>query len=622
MNRYYASAFFFVLASTGTVMAQTRTAQGRALIPVKPTLDETVPIGPAAMGERSTVIWEDDFSTPSNWTLGYDGTLALNWQVGVGLTNTGDYPTQPVNSPSQGNGYAMLDSDGFNNNTGLIEQSHMTTANPINTTGYDNVILEFQTFYRKWTNEEIYIVVSTNNTDWIPLEPSSTDVTPIPGVYEVFPGMEVQAVISNPTRVRINISDAAGNQPQVWIRFYWSGEWGYSWFVDDVKVLEQPAYELVMEDGFLSHTGNGEEYGRVPQQHLNPTMRVGGSVLNFGVNAMTNCQVQMNVNGPSGFSAIGNSVNLASAESATMDQSVNLPNGGALAGGLYQGNFTVVADEDDQEDDLGNNTYLRNFEVNPDWYSVDGIGNHPTGYQTLSSLGTNSFTGDSDGIILLNQYPIRTAQTVHGLEFLITSTSQENSYVICSIYDTTVTATFDLLPPLYETDVIDITAADVTAGRVVVPFDSPQLLQPNAYYIGVKLFSNGGVNNLRIVDDLTVPQPALTSAIYLPSDSRIYSNGNGFAIRMATTTLVSVPEAGELAGISIYPNPALDGLVQFRSATPGAFTIQVLDVLGQEVLNTRSNGSSTLDLSGHAKGAYLVRVSDGNASTVQRVMVD
>jgi hypothetical protein len=617
MNRTYALTLLSALLAPGALLAQHKTAQSRALVPVKPTLDAVTPIGPAHSGARSTVLWEDDFSNPANWTLGYDGTLALNWQIGVGLTNSGDYPTQPVNSPTQANGYAMLDSDGFNNNTGLIEQSHMTTAQPISTAGYPNVILEFQTFYRKWTNENIYVVVSTTNADWVPLTPTNPGIL---GVYEVFPGMAVQQVIQNPTRVRINISDAAGNQPQVWIRFYWSGEWGYSWFVDDVKVLEQPAYELIMEDAFLTHTGNGEEYGRVPQQHLNPTMRVGGDFLNFGVNAMTNCQVQMNVNGPNGFSASSTPVNLASAEGGSMDQSIFLPNGGALGAGLYQSNFTVVSDQDGQEDDVANNTYLRNFEVNPDWYTVDGIGNHPAGYQTLSSIGTNSFTGDADGVMVLNQYPFRVAQTVHGLEFLLTSNSVAGSYVICGIYDTTLTATFNLQAPLYETDVIDITEAHIAAGKVTVLFDAPQNLAPNAYFFSVKLFSNGGANNIRVVDDLTVPQPALTSAIYLPSDARIYSNGNGFAIRIRTSSFVSVPELAE-QGVTLAPNPT-SGLLAFTAEQPGSYTIEVLSLLGERVLTERSNGSTVLDLSALAKGVYLVRIGNGLRTGVQRVVLE
>lgn len=614
MKRIYS-----VLCASGIVIGavgQTRTAQHHARIPMKPTSDAASPVGPATTSERSTILWEDDFSVPSNWVVGHDGTLALDWQIGEGLTNTGDYPTQPVNSPSQGNGYAMLDSDGFNNNTGLIEQSHMTTANSISTAGYDNVVLEFYTFYRKWTNENIYVVVSTNNIDWQPLTTTNPGT---PGVYEVFPGMAVQEVIDNPTRVRINISDVAGNQPAIWVRFYWAGEWGYSWFVDDVKVIEQPAYELIMEDGYLSHTGDGEEYGRIPSQHLEPTMLVGGNFLNFGVNAMTNAQVNLNVLGPDGFSASSSAVDLASAESGTMNEVITLPVGGALGNGMYEGTFTLTATEDSQEEDLDNNVYLRNFEVTPDWYTVDGIGNHPTGYQSLSSLGTNSFTDGADGLILFNYYPMRVQQTVYGIELGITSTSQEGSYFVVAIWDTTLDATSNLPSPLYSTDIIDVTAAHIADGKVTVAFDTPQTLQPGGYFVGVTLYSNAGASLLRVVDDLTVPQPGLTSGIQIPAD-QVYSNGNAFHIRLATTNVVSVPERDELDGIAIGPNPVTDGAVRITTMKPGAYLVDVMDVLGKRVLSTRTGGSATLDLSGQPAGAYMVRVSDGSASIVRRVV--
>lgn len=619
MKKIYASTLVLSVAISGNVLAQTRTAQPGAGITNRPSLDPAMPIGPANSGERSQVLWEDDFDSAADWTVGYDGNIALNWQIGIGLTNTGDFPTQPINSPTQANGYAMLDSDGFNNSTGVPEASHMTNAAPFSTLGYPNVVLEFQTFYRKWTNEECYIVVSTNNTDWPVLDPNSTDGGPIPNVYEAFPGMEVQAVIQNPTRVRINISDYAGDQAQVWIRFYWAGEWGYSWFVDDVQVIEQPAYELIMEDGYLSSTGDGEEYGRIPAQHLEPTMLVGGNYNNFGVEAVTNANVSLNVTGPTPFSAMGTASDLASAASGLMDQVETLPNGGALGDGMYNATFTLSSDNDGDEEDLTNNVYLRNFEVNSMMYTLDGIDNHPTGYQALGSLGSNSFTDAADGLIMFNYYPMAVSQMVYGMEFLLTASSVAGGYVICSVYDTTIVDN-NLLAPLYQTDVVDITADHIADGKVTVVFDAAQNLAPNAYFFGVTLFSNGGANHFRIIDDLTVPQPGLASGISIPAD-QVYSNGNAYSIRLLLDPTISVGESAELEGVSVYPNPVSDGNLYVRTTQLGNFTIQVIDMLGQEVLNTRSNGNTTLDMSGFGAGMYSVRVSNGDASTVQRVAV-
>src|SRR5690606_30981454 len=149
----------------------------------------------------------------------------------------------------------------------------------------------------------------------------------------------------------------------------------------------------------------------IPSQHLEPTMLVGGNFLNFGVNPMTNVLVSLDVTGPDPFSANSSTTDLASAASGLLSQEENLPNGAALSNGLYEGTFTLTSDEASQEEDLDNNVYLRNFEVTPDWYTVDGIGNHPAGYQSLGSLGTNTFEDAADGLIVFNYYPMRVQQT-------------------------------------------------------------------------------------------------------------------------------------------------------------------------------------------------------------------
>jgi hypothetical protein len=84
------------------------------------------------------------------------------------------------------------------------------------------------------------VVISTNNTDWPALEPL-TDVSGMPNVFHVWPGMAQQDAVDYPTLKSIDISDVAGGQPTVWVRFHWTGTWGYSWFVDDVALLPLPA---------------------------------------------------------------------------------------------------------------------------------------------------------------------------------------------------------------------------------------------------------------------------------------------------------------------------------------------------------------------------------------------
>lgn len=619
MNKLY-STLLFAAAFAGSVSAQKTAYQGPR-ITAKPSLDPAVQVGPLMGGARSTILWESDFSNASDWTIAHNGPVNADWQIGTGLVSSGTYGTPAIQSTTAGNGYAMYNSDGFNNQTTNFEYAHITSSSSFSTVGFPNVIVEFQTQYRRFNNEQTYLVVSTNNTDWpTDLTPTS-DITGTPNVKYVFaPGELTQGVSpGNPVTRQINISDVAGNQPQVWVRLLFVGIWGYAWYVDDFKVMDQPPYELVNQGGYLSHTGNGEEYGRIPANQLNPTMLVGCNYLNFGVNPMTNVTVAMNVTGPTPFNAVSTPVSLAAGEAGSWSTDLSLPSNGNLGNGLYNGTFYVASTETPQESDVTNNTYLRNFEVNPTWYTLDGIGNHPSGYQSLTSIGTNSFTDASDGLVVFNYYEMRTAATVYGLEIGLTSNSQEGAYFFPAVWDTTLNASLQLQSPLYENaNVTEITAADVAAGKITVLFETPYTMQPGGYFVGIKMYSSGGTTNMRVIDDLTVPQPALAAGIEIPQD-RVYSNGNAFHIRLGLSNSIGVAEAGELTGVSIFPNPSADGMLQFRAEQGRSYTIQVSDMMGREVMNTRSNGTSTINLGGHAAGVYMVRVSDGHASTVQRV---
>ncbi|MBK7087294.1 MAG: hypothetical protein IPH53_22725 [Flavobacteriales bacterium] len=130
----------------------------------------------------------------------------------------------------------MLCSDCGNNSGTTYEQS-LTTASSIDPSAYPNVVLQFETQYRRFNNEQTYVAISTDGVNW-PVPPSDTATVGLPtGLYPVWYDGELTQSVSpgNPTIKRINISDAAGSQGTVWVRFYWYGVWGYAWYVDDVR---------------------------------------------------------------------------------------------------------------------------------------------------------------------------------------------------------------------------------------------------------------------------------------------------------------------------------------------------------------------------------------------------
>ena len=164
--------------------------------------------GTLQSGDRD-VIWSDDFSVPANWVIAHDaGAFNLDWQIGVGLMNTGSFPTAPIMSTTAANGFAMLDSDAGNNTSGTEESAYITTATGIDLSGVSNVVLEFENHYRKFPPEACYVVVSTDGT-WPTLN-SSTDITGMPNVFRLFSALATNGSTTNPETVSLDISTIAG----------------------------------------------------------------------------------------------------------------------------------------------------------------------------------------------------------------------------------------------------------------------------------------------------------------------------------------------------------------------------------------------------------------------------
>ena len=56
--------------------------------------------------------------------------------------------------------------------------------------------------------------------------------------YVVFPDSESGYETTNAALLDFDITEAAGGQSQVWIRFRWVGTWGYSWEISDISMKD------------------------------------------------------------------------------------------------------------------------------------------------------------------------------------------------------------------------------------------------------------------------------------------------------------------------------------------------------------------------------------------------
>lgn len=99
-------------------------------------------------------------------------------------------------------------------------------------------------------------------------------------------------------------------------------------------------------------------------------------------------------------------------------------------------------------------------------------------------------------------------------------------------------------------------------------------------------------------------------------------------IRVANTwNQVSGPGAylkvakNEISGLNVYPNPVSNGRVFMNSANNEVLKVAVYDILGKQLLQKEvANGS--LDVSTLSKGVYLMKVSEGSASSTRKLVIE
>lgn len=535
------------------------------------------------------------------------GVVDWKWtNVGPGPTSS-TYPVPPL-ATSTPSGWAILDDDfdgvgGQSTDASLISPAIDLSAAPA------NLRVRFEQYFQEFQADATFVGVSVDGgSTWNEVEINA-------GV-----GREGRP---NPEVIEVNISEwVSANPSNVQLRFRYTSTWDYGWQVDNVAIVEQFQYDMIAVSSFLSHNGTGEEYGRIPTSQLYPTMLLGGELKNDGSLDQTNVVASMTVrNGINevAFSATSNIGNLAANTSAFMEEFASLP---ALGNDLYTATLEVTSDQAASDANPENNSRVRAFQVNDARYTLDGIGIHP-GSTIIGSLGTNSFDGAEDGLILMTYYEVREPLDVNGMEFLITANTVLGGFVTVAIYDTTdvLAATPNFSNPVVESDAYDIMPDDISSGVVSVLFPQVATLPAGGYYAAVTLNSNGGVGTIRVLDDLTVPQPALASVIYIPAD-QVFTNGNATSVRLMTGSSpdqVATTEAP--LGIALFPNPS-NGNVTLRVAEAGLHRVEVIDAAGQLVGTSTVIGTSTLDLSDLAKGLYSVRVIGDKGIRVERITLN
>ena len=641
MKKFLLSVCAILVASV--TFAQLRVAEMLQRDVAKQLTNASIPLNPftSAVASVPIIIHSDDFSNPGNWVIDHDQTAcSLDWQIGSNSC-TGSYPTADILSTTASNGWAMIDSDAYGGATGgtEVEDCWLTMATPVDLNGYPNVNVEFESNYRSYNSELPYIVVGIGdgqgNVIWPDLDPL-TDISLMTNVFIPFPGYASGDATTNPELIGVNISSAlvgltSIELADIYIRFHWTGTWGYAWFVDDFSILETADNSISCDDAVTGgywidnqnysasglNTMIGLDYTVTPVDQVNARpFSCEAVIMNTGVSSQS-AVLKYDVTGSANYSGSSMATVLASSDVVTVAATPTFSPG--------IGNYVVEmwAEADSAGAGLvttNSDIETRNIEVSQYLYAKDeGAANQ---------AGSRALGDDDDENQISTRYEIYANADLYSLRVFIDDGSTVGAKIYAVIYESDSTATYGVFL-LNQSDDYTLTAQDL-GNWVDVPFSNPiSLFAGYAYKCGVGGYQHpidiseigmtanpalyNGEHSLFDVTGISTQSAGVPTWYYITSTPMVRMN-------FEPTGTSTVSELG-VSIFDVYPNPSL-GSFTISLEEPGEFTVSVINVLGQTVYATVINSKLTkVNLTGISKGMYTVELSSGDILYTEKLII-
>ena len=587
-------------------------------------------------------IWSDDFSSPANWVIDHDpNACSLDWQIGQNSC-TGSYPSADIESTTAANGWAMIDSDAYGGATGgsEIEDSWLTMANPVDLNGFTDVNIEFETNYRSYNSEVCYVVVGVADAngivEWPELDPtSSANASGLIGqsVFMPFPGLASGGYqSSNPQLVSVNISPAlvgltSTELENIYIRFHWTGTWGYAWFVDDVAIIETPQHELRFSSesfggwwiGYndpssaLGVFGAGTDYTFYPMlQATTQPLRIEGVVSSTGVQTQENASMNVEIDENGTITSLSsNPMSYPSGYNDTVSTSSPFT---PTNMGLHNISWWASSDSFPTTPVITRSMIVTDtiYGIDYDW---DSDGANASGYAYLSRTLC--------GQVLANVFDIFTDVSMTSISFHVSDNSIAGASVSVELYEDDATSDPILLDG---SDSYNLQSSDI-GNWVTLPLSSP-LTAGTSYLAAVR-------GEVHPTDTVGISISSNDNAVSYIQDNGCdigtggfgyWYGGSDYLIRMnfgpAPWVLGTAINDIKNSQFNIYPNPT-NGLFTIELDGNSKYVVSVRNVLGQIVFSTTTNGINTnVDLSTFDKGIYTVELKDNNAIYTEKVIVE
>lgn len=541
------------------------------------------------------IIWQNDFSTPGDWTLSNTGNPPANWVIGT-TPPAGSFSAGmgAIASTTAANGFAMFDSDGVGSGSST-QNAIIAVSNPIDLTGHPAVLVEFQSYYRAFQGN-CYLETSTNGTTWT--------------TYPVHADVAVNASTANPANVVVNVTNTIGGSATAYIRFRYQGAWDYAWMVDDVKISDAPDNDLVLESVYYGI------YSRYPVGQQMP-LEFSGKVTNFGGTPQTNVTLGVTVNG----NAVGASTPVPSLGVSATDSLVVATNYTPGGVGNYSIAFTV--DQDQTDASPANNTITRSVAVTNYTFARDN--NNYTGGGVWNQAG--------NGYVIGHIYEITNPAMASSITVVLQGNSEVGAQFRVVLLDDLADDGAAGSAVIAESDFHTVLASEIPSGAstnpvsITVPFFTQTAIEPGEYIAAVDF--GGGSEELVLATGTDIIQPIQTTFIFDPTNT---PQPDWFYITSTPMIRLNINEPDHSsinenanASVQVFPNPASDFINVTVGEINGNVTMTMFSADGKQVMvknaNVVSGQNTMIDVADMAAGVYTLRVVSNNGTFSKKVII-
>ena len=582
-----------------------------------------VAVNPNNNSSSLTPIWSEDFSGgfPALWSTnstnmsGAFATCPWVWTTdgtwGYWNGNNGSAPSNGLTSTSAADGYLICDTDSANHYangqpSGSTYQyiESLVTTNAIDLSAYPAVSLEFEHLFRynnlgngSFTPPTVY--VSSDSVNWTP--------------YLVNSGIANNTQSSNPEYTSINISNVAGNQSTVYIRFCWVARC-YYWMIDDIKIVETDPNRLEISDhtyggwwlGYQLTGDIGIDYTFNPMNQANQNpYRMEAVVKNNGATSQANTKLHTSVS-----DALGNLITTASSNSITSmvngyDTLATNTNFSPTSYGYHDISFWASSDSFPSTDTLIRGTVVTDtvYGVDYDW-NTDG-----------ANAGNGYFLGRScGGQVLANAFDIYENTTLTSISFHVNDKSCVDAELNVELYETNGQIWLE------ESDPHILTASDINSW-LTIPLLTPYPLFAGTSYMAAVRGRQHPLDT-SLISSTTNPN----TSRYLQDNcgsGTWYTISKALLIRMNFGTVNAINDQNYKLNFNVFPNPN-DGRFIIENLHNELYDVVIHNVFGQQVYhdNNIKDLRNEINLSQFSSGVYTLKISDKISAFTQKLVVE